>query len=484
MEIFFTDPGALEAAGVTDTQRALERHGLHAGAPFILSDDGSYDVQLNRFLWSLPTLGVRSANSWRAYALDLLTWGRFLQEHRGKTLWHADRDDVTAFHRARRVSPDPTQVVSASTWNRGVAALDKFYTWAVDEALIERTPFKYYESSRRTGPGQQVRVRNNHAAEKAAKRGNVKFLSVARYAAFRDVGLRGQLLTRATDSSFRGRNAERNVVMAELLVTTGLRIEEAASLCWPELPAMDDQSGMKSVPFDLSPPTAKRDKGRRILLPNRVLRAVVDYVEIERSLMLDRWHARGCPLPAGAVLGSQADRRGVRMPSKDGRLRKVPWSHVPPAVRSRLYLVDEQGQPVGPACVWLGQEARPVTLSAWESVFVRASERCRTYEIDVAATPHVLRHTFAVHLLSALIHEQIGSVARHEVADGVYRRIIGDPLDHLRRLLGHSSITTTYIYLDCTDQAQALIDGAVDAWTSEVADTATQVSQTQGASAW
>ncbi|MEV6576327.1 hypothetical protein [Streptomyces sp. NPDC051577] len=73
MEIFFTDPDALEAAGVSDATKALARHGLQAGAPFILSDDGSYDVQLNRFLWALPTLGARSAHSWRAYALDLLT---------------------------------------------------------------------------------------------------------------------------------------------------------------------------------------------------------------------------------------------------------------------------------------------------------------------------------------------------------------------------------------------------------------------------
>ncbi|AGP54397.1 tyrosine-type recombinase/integrase [Streptomyces rapamycinicus] len=477
MEIFFTDPGALEAAGVTDAQRALERYGLHASAPFILSDDGSYDVHLNRFLWSLPTLGVRSANSWRAYALDLLTWGRFLHEHRDKTVWQADRDDITAFHRARRVAPDPTQVVSAATWNRGIAALDKFYSWAADEGLVTRTPFRYYESSRRADFGGQVLVRNNRAVEKAARRGNVKFLSVPRYTAFRDVGLRGLRPSGVSDPSFRGRNAERNVVLAELLVTTGLRIEEAASLCWPELPAPDPQGGRKSVPFDLAPPTAKRDKGRRILLPNRIVSAVADYMEIERSLVLDRWRARGCPLPAGAVLGSHADHRGVRMPTKDGRLRRVPWSRVPPSIRSRLFLVDEQDRPLGPACVWLGQEARPVSLSAWESVFVRASERCRTNGIDVAATPHVLRHTFAVHLLSALIHEQIGSVDRREMADGVYRRIVGDPLDHLRRLLGHSSITTTYIYLDCTDQAQSLIDSAVHAWTSEVAATAAQVSE-------
>ncbi|MET9882894.1 hypothetical protein ABZZ20_06950 [Streptomyces sp. NPDC006430] len=97
-----------------------------------------------------------------------------------------------------------------------------------------------------------------------------------------------------------------------------------------------------------------------------------------------------------------------------------------------------------------------------------------------------------MHLLSALIQEQIGSVEKGEMSDGVYRRIIGDPLDHLRRLLGHSSITTTYIYLGCTDQAQALIDGAVDAWTSEVVDTAHHVSheiddssaQAPGANPW
>ncbi|MEU1804830.1 hypothetical protein [Streptomyces sp. NPDC019937] len=94
--------------------------------------------------------------------------------------------------------------------------------------------------------------------ESAARRGDVKFLSAPRYAAFRDVGLRGQRPSGATDPSFRGRNAERNVVMAELLVTTGLRIEEAAPLCWPELPGPDRQDGRKSVASDLTPPTAKR----------------------------------------------------------------------------------------------------------------------------------------------------------------------------------------------------------------------------------
>lgn len=42
-----------------------------------------------------------------------------------------------------------------------------------------------------------------------------------------------------------------------------------------------------------------------------------------------------------------------------------------------------------------------------------------------------------------------------------YRRVMGDPLAHLQKLLGHSRIATTYIYLDSIGEAQELIDEAV-----------------------
>ena len=91
MEIFFTDYQQL-------AERAPDGHGLvevlrSAGVPdrmpFILDSDGSYDVQFNRFLRELPHNGVRSWNSWKSYALDLLTWCRFLQEQRHATVWKA-----------------------------------------------------------------------------------------------------------------------------------------------------------------------------------------------------------------------------------------------------------------------------------------------------------------------------------------------------------------------------------------------------------
>ncbi len=64
-------------------------------------------------------------------------------------------------------------------------------------------------------------------------------------------------------------------------------------------------------------------------------------------------------------------------------------------------------------------------------------------------TPHTLRHTFAVNMLSMLIREQIGAVFDPQDRHGAtYRRILGDPLQKLQHLLGHASVTSTYIYLD------------------------------------
>ena len=46
--------------------------GVTEGMPFFLDDEGHYHAPLNAFLRSCPTMGVRSTNSLRAYALDIL----------------------------------------------------------------------------------------------------------------------------------------------------------------------------------------------------------------------------------------------------------------------------------------------------------------------------------------------------------------------------------------------------------------------------
>ena len=123
-QLHFTDasvanrPARLAATGsdsLSDTVDIGDSPELVDGTPFILGDDGSCDLQLNRFFRECLSIGVRSANSVRAYARDLLTWVRFLSSRReGESVWEADRQDVIADHSARRLVAGPDQIAGAS----------------------------------------------------------------------------------------------------------------------------------------------------------------------------------------------------------------------------------------------------------------------------------------------------------------------------------------------------------------------------------
>src|SRR5258708_21359909 len=152
MNLFITDLRLLRRSGVSEGVPQALPHamveaammgGLVDGMPFILDDDGAYDLDLNRFFRACPTMGVRSMHSVKAYARDILTWLRFLKERRGgKTMWQAGREDVAAYHAVRRLSVLPHRISSAS-WNRNIAALEKLYRWGVEEELIAATAFTY-----------------------------------------------------------------------------------------------------------------------------------------------------------------------------------------------------------------------------------------------------------------------------------------------------------------------------------------------------
>jgi site-specific recombinase XerC len=117
--------------------------------------------------------------------------------------------------------------------------------------------------------------------------------------------------------------------------------------------------------------------------------------------------------------------------------------------------------------LWLTEQGTPMTSDNWEAIFAQASARCCRLGYELYVTPHMLRHTFAVHMLAQLIRTQIGVLFERPADDlsrrtDAYRRLAGDPLRTLQKLLGHATITSTYIYLDNVLEAQALIDDALD----------------------
>lgn len=428
--------------------------------PIILRDGALYDAELDRFLRDLPANGARSRHTLRAYGYDIMLWTRFLDETRGKTVWRADRDDVTAYHRARRRS-GAAERISASSWNRAIAALDKLYAWALDEALIKASPFRRRTVWRRGRGGRagQVAARNL-SYEATPQRADIALVTMPEFLSFCDVGLRGFTAEGDFRAGARDRNGARNALFAELLFTTGLRLEEASSLFAMEIAPPPTRGPAR---LRLATRLTKGDKGRTIIIPRSIVAALRQYIELERAIAVAAFRAREewdainpiyCRRPSSRSHALISVRRSERMLLDE----------LTPAERLRIVLVDARGRPLEPAALWLSEIGLPVAPNSWEKVFERASRRCSATGLSIKVAPHQLRHAFAVHMLAMLIRKTIAEADSDErdPSSAAYRRLLGDPLHTVQRLLGHSSLETTYIYLDHLAGLQDTVDQAVE----------------------
>jgi site-specific recombinase XerD len=434
-------------------------------APSILRDGTTYDANLDRFLADLPINGVRSQHSIRSYAYDVLVWVRFLDEVRGKTVWQATREDVDHFHRARRYD-DATNRVSASSWNRAVAALDKLYRWAVEDGIMSQIPFAYRDVWRRmpSGRARAITVTRNQAYERAAKRSDIKFITMEDYCRFRDVGLRGLAVDGSDRPGARDRNGTRNALFAELLLETGLRLEEASSLLACEVEeVIAAANGDKQVAFPLAAALTKGNRGRTIRIPAKLLAGLRRYLEDQRPNSVEKFQARrGLQRMRGAIIVG-TNGRMIEIRSKDGSRAALRLDNVTPDERRRLVLCDSSGKALEPAAFWLSEIGLPVAPNSWEAVFARASRRCQDNDLAIDVSPHQLRHSFAVHKLEQLIRQRFRNVSINDDPSGAaYRRLLGDPLQQVQRLLGHSSLATTYIYLSHAVDSYDTVDTAVE----------------------
>jgi integrase len=94
-------------------------------------------------------------------------------------------------------------------------------------------------------------------------------------------------------------------------------------------------------------------------------------------------------------------------------------------------------------------------VPAWKGIFRDANERCKRAGVDLTCHPHALRHTFAVVTLEQLQRGHIDALARlNPEQRRHYTRIFGDPLDWVRRRLGHKSVITTIKYLHALSELE------------------------------
>src|SRR6266545_3320237 len=265
-------------------EAVLQRCGVRGGQPFVLGADGSYDLNLNRFLRELEGWGVRSAHTVQAYARDLMLFGRFLHEQRGgRSLWLAEQ---------------PFR-------------------------MVERTVL---------GPRGLVRVIVNAEREVDDDCGPVRFLPYVDYLLWRDVGLRGLLPDGGPDPRWRGRHGWRNAVFADLLVCTGMRLSEASSLLLPEVPAVADRALTGAV--QLAPAVTKRNRARTVFVVRRVLRDLHHWVGMERDELVARKVAAGAYREVGDWVGVRsAGRMALTMAGGGSR----PYARITIEERRRLH---------------------------------------------------------------------------------------------------------------------------------------------------
>lgn len=437
--------------------------GLDAYVPRILCGGALYDPDVDRFFLDLPLHGVRSHHSLRAYGYDITVWLRFLADARCKTVWQANREDVEAFHRVRRRGEVGSRIAAAS-WNRSVAAIDKLYEWGLRERLLSSSPFSHREVWRRNRTrGQGQIVARNDAFERQVKRSDIRFVTLEDFRRFRDVGLRGLLPDGVERPGARDRNGLRNALFAEMLVVTGLRLEEASFLLAFEVDTLlATAPSIRQTWLNLPAGLTKGERGRAILIPDGLLQRLRTYIRVERAHAVAKFKARqGWSSIERPILIRRPVAGSTSIALADGRT--VPLEIFSPAERERLVICDPENAPIEPAVLWLTEVGQPVRPNSWEVAFARACRRCQANGFRINISPHQLRHTFAVHMLAMLIQRQLegaSSAVSTGPAEG-YRRLLGDPLQQVQWLLGHASLETTSLYLDHIATRADTVDTAV-----------------------
>ena len=432
---------ALSGAGWVDWRRWA---GIPARTPFLLSPRFDYDVALNSFFLSQDMLGS-AWNTQDGYARDVKSFLNFLWHNRTRTGW---RDATTADHLAylvwRRQDPAGPRV-DDSTWDREAAAVNRFYSLQVRANNVAENPVP---QRRRRPPlaaagwrGRSEETMTPATYSHGAAREKIEWLPAATYRRWRDVGMRGYTQQGLRDNSFRGRWAARNALFCDVMVRTGLRLAEQAALTVFEMPTDRGLGGYQR--FWLPAAIAKGGSARWVYVAESLVAEAIAYAEIDRADVVAQAHAAGRYRRWQRPFVIEDPARPIARGPDGG---KVKVRHLSPEERQRLLVEAPQG--LEPAVFWLTENGTPMTRSGWKDVFRTANQRCRTHGLRIRAHPHMLRHSFAVITLEQLQRGHIAAQAERDSDQRqTYSLIFGDPLDWVRRRLGHRSVISTQIYL-------------------------------------
>jgi integrase len=198
---------------------------------------------------------------------------------------------------------------------------------------------------------------------------------------------------------------------------------------------------------------AKGRKQRTTWVSYEALAAVHRYLALERPLAVEGSAWQPDPQLGEPLVVTCADWHGGVI---NGRRRA--WSTLTSV--DRLRLVDPAG---GSLLLAVQRDGSPFV--DWPTVFRRASDdiRARFEPRFPHVKPHRLRHSFALATLELLVAGYYEQAAELVVDTGDNPALAlyltkSDPMEIVRDLLGHASVTTTEVYLRRLDTARVFRD--------------------------
>lgn len=352
---------------------------------------------------------------------DLDTW---LADHGEPKLdlTDATRDDLSDYRDHRGDAG-----IKASTLNNELSALSGFYRYAHKRKWITTDPV----------PRWGTRERNTLLKRSREQRVE-KFLTLPQAKHFLEVGLRG-------DGAEQHRPAyqERDYGYGLLLLTTGLRREEAGHLLDSEVQPLEE---MPSSGVDSFRRTGKYQVIRDVYITTELVNGLHLYRTAERpAIIAAAQPSLRTKLRAGQLL--VVDRIGHPKGQPTLVVRGTPIPAVAFSSENRLRAVRiADDDTIEPLAIFVSRTGLPLHIDYWDHLFTAARERVHDHgaalrpPAHVHVTPHTMRHTFAVHCLSELMRSAQGRNLDPYA-------LIKNPVETVRQLLGHASIETTQKYI-------------------------------------
>ena len=429
-----------------EIERMLNHQSVPDGLPFLIEDDGSFtgvwsinhylrDAQRQQGLdlgamkrshvynLARPTRFIRQARALVAAGnagIDLDAW---LEVHSMPKvdLTAMTREELTDYSQARG------QEVAATTWNTELGTIAAFFDYAVKQGWVEASPVPRWGQRNRNTLARRVK----HARDP-------KFLNEVQLRHFLKTGLRGDGATE------RPAHPERDYSYGVLLASTGVRREEGGFLLDCEIPAL------AAMPSDGIWPFTRIGKGqqpRTVYVTAELVRAIDLYRTVERPAViraaqsgLRALRREGRLLVAESVEHRSDGRAVVRLNGKE-----VVAYRLTDEDRARLVVISDRGD-IEPLALFVSRRGLAPDVKHWNETFVAARARAHASGSDqrppqhITVTPHVMRHTFAVRLLSALMRE--GQRTQQDPY-----ALMANPVLTVMQLLGHASAETTQRYL-------------------------------------